>query len=158
MSSFLNMPGLVTFFVGQNEYCANILDLKGTVPSNDFENCFYCNTNDTKYQNVFYLLDNKKLFDSTAVKAKSLVLLLEIFNKKMGIVAERVNEYITLDKLFVESSMEILPCDNFYIKWTLNFNNRIIYYPDFEKIAKDFDILRKDFVVYRNKSKKIFQP
>ena len=70
------------------------------------------------------------------------IIFIEIFNKKIAFMVERINEILTTEFLLVEDnlSMEIKALKK-YIKSVIKFQGRSIFTLDFEKICKELDHL-----------------
>jgi hypothetical protein len=148
MDSFHNgivdVPGILIFEVGRSEFCIDVNFIY------KFEKKFYdtepCNesfrTNKITHSDPYeYIIDLNDLFKIEKKRQNYFFIIRTImFAKKISLIVDSVLEFITIDTIFIEKSLDINKAESAeYIKWILNYKNRNISIPDYEKIAKSIN-------------------
>jgi chemotaxis signal transduction protein len=147
MKDFLNLindiPGLVIFTICNIEYCIDVKDVKYVERySQIFSHRI---TSELKYLDQdFRVVDTHsflKEYDFPSSMDRR-ILLCRICGKNIALIVDDVLEFLTLDSLFIEKTIEFTECSKDYNKWELRFEDRTIYYPDYEYISKNIDHLQ----------------
>lgn len=141
-----NIEGLLMFDIGEMTFCTDISlitvilkpedaviqELNGT-ELNEAQIQF--NGTDYKLINLHQVLNlglRRNIYNSR-------IILLDIKNKKLAFFADRINEILILDNLFIGEIAGFKSCtDTDYISGMLNIQNTICYFPDYERIAKGY--------------------
>ena len=138
------LPGLLIFKIGAKEFCMDIscvqsiLDIEGNEDKFDrsagsYRKISYSDAN-------YYLIDSARLFNSVPVNTKGKKIILYIlFGKRVGVIVDKIVEFISLDALFIEKNIDFnVYKENKYVSWYLDYHGRRILYPNYEKIARNF--------------------
>ncbi|MCL5028177.1 MAG: chemotaxis protein CheW [Bacteroidetes bacterium] len=148
IDSFIGISGLLIFKLSNQEYCADMKNISAIINLNEFallsKNKFM---NEIKFADFTYtIIDIHKMFNYHVTKLKNgaRIILFEIYNKKFGFLVDRVTEIITMDRMFMDKSIDIImDIDKEYVKSVLIYQNRKILLFDFEKISKNLNNLFK---------------
>jgi chemotaxis signal transduction protein len=141
------IPALLIFEVGEMEFCTDMRlifvvlkpDEINRIGSSGSEiNDGYIQYNDVKYKlidfnQILNLGYRRNLYDSR-------VILMNVHGKKFAFFVDRVKEIISLDKQFIEESIEYNPYNETdFITAILNFRNETCYLPDYDWIANEMN-------------------
>lgn len=138
-----DVPGLIIFNIGDKEFCIDIKNVKAILKSSDLDD-FVSDINVNQYlykfDRSYLLIDLRKLFKSGKKNNGSLLIVCQIFASNIAFIVDNVKEFLTLDLLFLEKAVELFEYEgDQYIRWILKFQERNIYFPDYDKIAKNLD-------------------
>ena len=141
-----SISGLLIFIYSDNEFCIDLESLSEIRNVNEIE----ININSKKEaiilldNNEYKLIQMHKLlgFPEVIKSENNRVIFVDIYNKKIAFITEKINEILTTEYFFVGTSlaMEIIPVKK-YIKSLIKFQGRDIYLPDFKKITKELNQL-----------------
>ncbi len=140
-----SVPGLLIFEVGGMKFCTDLRiitvvlkpDEIEQIQSIDSEGSTTILYNNQEYKLIHFnrlvnLEDVKNIYDSR-------IILLSIYEKRIAFFVDRVTEILSLDKIFIEESIDYKPnLEIDYVCGVLKFQNRTCYFPDYERIAKEF--------------------
>jgi len=144
MQNLLNLineiPGLVIFTVSGDEFCIDVKDVKFIVKySQVFTGMF---TPEVRYSDQdFKIIDAQAVFSNVEPESNNdkRIILCKIFGKNIGIIVDEVKEFLTFDSLFIQKNIEFTEFGGQNRKWILQYQNRQIFYPDYEFISKNID-------------------
>lgn len=140
-----NLPGLLIFESDKDQYCVDVKDVQSVIKidgidyrvehSSDLRPIV--NSSDTEYFLFDSRLINGRKPTSDFLGKK--VILCTLFSNRIGLVADNTIEFLSLDSIFIQKHVEFIEAGNSkFVKWRLEYQGRLIYYPDYEKIAKEF--------------------
>jgi chemotaxis signal transduction protein len=142
-----NLPGLLIFEADKDLFCIDVKDVQSIIKIDGIR---YKITHSPDMYPFIYFSDMEFfLFDTRQITEKTpssetlgkKVILCTFFNKRIGLIADDVIEFLSLDSIFIQKHVDIIEADTYkYIKWRLEYQDRIIFYPEYEKIAKEFSI------------------
>ncbi len=140
LKSIENISGLLIFQIGGKEFCVDLQLVTAILKPSEIkterrEKRLTNEFSEQQYRVIdfasFYSLYVDKLSES------SRVLFMEIYGQKVSFYADKVMEIISLDKIFIEESVEMIPEHEIdYISFEMNIQDRKYYFPDFDRIAK----------------------
>jgi len=139
--SIENISGLLIFQIGDKEFC---VDLKlitaimkpGEIKTERRGKKLTSEFSEQQYRIIdfaaFYSLYLNNISDS------SRVLFLEIYGQKVSFYVDKVMEIISLDKIFIEESVQMVHEQRIdYVGYVMGIQDRKYYFPDFDRIAKE---------------------
>jgi chemotaxis signal transduction protein len=140
-----NLPGLLIFEAGKDQFCVDVKDVISVIDNEPNEYKIE-RTADNQlllhYSDDEYFLFDSRLMTGNKVSSKmsgKKIVLCNLFGKRIGLIADRTIEFLSLDSLFVQKHVEFIEEKNTkFIKWRLEYQDRMFFYPDYEKIAKEF--------------------
>ncbi len=140
-ASIENISGLLIFQLGDMEFCTDLklisaIMKQGEVKTDRLGNRLTHEFSERRYMTVdfagYYSLKPDKKLDSCRV------LFLEVFGQKFSFFVDKVLEIISLDKIFIEESVEMeFSTDGEYISYIMSIQGKRFYFPDYGRIAKD---------------------
>lgn len=144
--SIKSLNSLVIFNINDQEFCSDIKFVSGIIKFNEaklfVENAILT---ELTYNNYAYKvvdihgLYGRKPFELTD---SSRIILIEMFGVKFCVFSDRVIEILTTDRILMEESLDFISDkSNKYSRSIIMYRQRSLFYPDFEKIAKDVDII-----------------
>lgn len=139
-----SIPGLLIFEVDDMIFCTDIRMITVIQKPEEIEWGGSVNSRDLTKLNfrgeVYNIINFNRMMK---LKRKSIVidsriLLLDVFERKIAFFVDKVNEMLSLDKLFIEKSINYVPAENIdYVSGILNFQNKSCYFPDYARIVKE---------------------
>jgi chemotaxis signal transduction protein len=138
--------GLLVFNYSEDEFC---IDLGSLI---EVKNVDDVKIKVKKNREAVILLDEKEYkviqlhkilgYLDLTTSAKSRIIFIDIFDKKIAFAVERINEILATEFLFIEDNLS-MEFNSFkkYIKSVIKFQGRNLFTPDFEKICKDLNQL-----------------
>lgn len=141
-SAFIeNISGLLIFQIGEMEFCTDLKLISAIMRPDEVKtdrsgNHLTHEFSEHKYMAVdfagYYYLKPDKLLES------SRILLLEVYGHKISFFVDKVLEIISLDKIFIEQSIEMqLSSDTNYVSFVMSIQGNRFYFPDYDRIAKE---------------------
>jgi len=140
-ASIENISGLLIFQIGKMEFCTDLKLISAIMKPEEVKidrmgNRLTHEFSERKYMTIdfaaFYSLESDKLLDSCRV------LFLEVYGQKISFYVDKVLEIISLDKIFIEESVEMeLSSDKDYISYIMSIQGNRFYFPDYDRIAKE---------------------
>ena len=138
-----SVPGLLIFEIGRMKFCTDLRmitvilkpDEIKQIQSIDSENTAAVLYNNQEYNIIYFnrLVNLEEIKDIYA----SRLILLDIYDKKIALLVDKVTEILSIDKAFIEESINYNPnSDIEYINGILKFQNMTCYLPDYKKITK----------------------
>lgn len=143
-SLFKTTHGIVTFKIGEQEYCTS-LDIIDSILKIDELNRLARLGGDF----IIYKNDRYKIIQTFRTAGEKFnkknpeerIILVSIFGKKFAYTVDKIIEILALDQIFVEKSLDFKPTTQIpYVSGILKFQGATIYFPDFERIAKELSI------------------
>ncbi len=143
-----NLKGLLIFYLGDLEFCADIKDISTTIKVDKLGTDF-----PVERMEHLKLMINKsevqiinlhKLFGITLEKFdyETRILLYEKENIRFGFFVDKISELLTLDRKVVRQLEFIPPQNSEYLLTTIKFERRILYLPDYHGISQKFIIVK----------------
>ncbi len=139
--SIENISGLLIFQIGDMEFCTDLRLISAImkpyeVKTDRLGNRLTHEFSERKYMTVdfagYYTLEPAKELDSCRV------LFLEIYGQKVSFYVDKVLEIISLDKIFIEESVEMeLSTDLEYVSYVMSIQGKRFYFPDYDRISKE---------------------
>lgn len=137
-----NIKGLLVFYLGDLEFCADIKDITTTIKVDKLGGNYPVDKMD-----YLKLLINKsevqiinlhQLFGITLTKfdQDTRIFLYEKDDNKFGFFADSVSELLTIDRKITKYLEFIPPQNSEYILSIIKFEGRLLYLPDYYKIAQ----------------------
>ena len=135
------IKGLLIYKIDSDEYCADIRNVIAIVEADLVKQNIKNNiSNHIEYNHhIFTMIDLHKIFKKNPIKhTKNIrIIMHEMYGKRYCFFVDKVLEILSIDNIFFEKSLDILPCTRKnFIKYILRFQERDILIPDFEKITK----------------------
>ncbi len=136
-----NISGLLIFQIGNKEFCTDLKLISAIMRPEEVKtdrvgNRLTHEFSERKYMTIdfaeFFSLEPDKTLDSCRA------LFLEIYGQKISFYVDKVLEIISLDKIFIEESVEMeLSVGEDYISSILSIQDKSFYFPDYDRIAKE---------------------
>ena len=140
-ASIENISGLLIFQIGEKEFCTDLklisaimkpeevkTDRVGNRLTHEFSERKYLTVNFAGY----YSVEPDKTMDSCRV------LFLEVYGQKISFYVDKVLEIISLDKIFIEESIEMeFSTARDYVSYEMSIQGNRFYFPDYDRIAKE---------------------
>ncbi len=140
------LPGLLIFQIGAREFCMdvkcvqNILNIAGNEGKIQKVEKSTGVQGKISYSEVeYFIIDTIKYFNIAPEKSKGKKIILSVlFGKRIGVIVDTIVEFISLDSLFIEKNIDFnVYQEDKYVSWYLDYQDRKILYPNYEKIAKE---------------------
>jgi chemotaxis signal transduction protein len=140
--SLENISGLLIFQIANFEFCTDLKQVSAIMKPDEVKNNLGALTDFSyNFLNQDYLLidfSNLYTLKVSSNNSSSRILFLEVFGTTISFYVDKVIEIISLDKIFIESSVDIQPSPGInYVGSVMSIQNRNFYFPDYEKIAKE---------------------
>jgi chemotaxis signal transduction protein len=135
------IKGLLIYKIDHTEYCSDIQNVAAIIRTDEvkqFTNQNYLSQIEFDHS-VFSIIDMHKIYETKPLKQtnSNRLILHEIYGKNFCFFVDKVLEILSTDRLFMEKSMDFLPCTGkSLIRYILKYQKRNIFFPDFEKITK----------------------
>lgn len=136
-----NISGLLIFQIGDKEFCTDLKLVSAIMKPEEVKsdrrgNRLTHEFSDRKYMAIefaeYYSTGPDKTLDSCRA------LFLEIYGQKISFYVDKVLEIISLDKIFIEESVEMeLSTDKDYVSSILSIQGKRFFFPDYDRIAKE---------------------
>ncbi len=140
-ASIENISGLLIFQIGLLDFCTDLKLISAIMKPDEVKTDWLGNRlthefSERKYMTIdfagYYSVEPDKKLESGRV------LFLEIYGQKISFFVDKVLEIISLDKIFIEESVEMeLSDDMDYISSVLSIQGNKYYFPDYSRISKD---------------------
>ncbi len=133
--------GIVTFKIGDLEYCTSLDIIDSIIKSDELNQLAYLSGERIIYKNEKYTLikhfrSSKELFNRKNPEER--IILINIFGKRVAYTVDKIIEILALDQIFIEKSLDFKPTTQIpYVSGILKFQGETIYFPDYERIAKE---------------------
>lgn len=139
-----NLKGLLVFYLGDLEFCADIRDISTTIKVDKLANDYPANKlnqlrlmiNKTEVQ----IINLHKIFGITLTKfdERTRIFMYEQEDVRFGFFVDHVSELISIDRKVAKSLEFIPPKNNDLLLSIIKFEGREFYLPDYYKIANRF--------------------
>lgn len=139
-----NLKGLLVFYLGDMEFCADIRDITTTIKVDKLGTDYPANKlnqlrlmiNETEVQ----IINLHKIFGITLTKfdQDTRIFLYEQEEIRFGFFADHVSELISIDRKVARSLEFIPPKGNDLLLSIIKFEGRQFYLPDYHKIASRY--------------------
>ena len=138
-----DLKGLLVFYLGDLAFCADVRHITATIkvdklssgyPVSKMENLkLMINKSEVQFINLH------KMFNITLTKfdENTRIFLYEKDDVKFGFFVDSVYELLTIDRKITKFMEFITPENNEYLLSIIKFEGRMLYLPDYDKIAKD---------------------
>ncbi len=162
-STLDSLRGIIIFNIGSKEYCTDIKNVVTIMKPAELKIFKAKNSEDPEAHyndNQFKLIDIQFLYEYPAIKVddNTRIILFEAFGKHFGFYVNKVIEIITIDKIFLEKGLDIIPINNIpYVSEILKLQEREILIPHFERFSKDLARLKGSSLVKDLKRNSFFQ-
>jgi len=134
-----SISGLLVFQIAGIEFCTDLKLITGIKKTAEVK----CNSGgliDTSDNHNYLLIEFSNLFNLKVKKKteSTRVLLLEVYGNAISFFVDKVTAIISLDKIFIENSIDIKPCNNInYVSSVLTIQDCNYYFPDYGEISKE---------------------
>lgn len=136
------IKGLFVYRLGDIQFCADVSSIITTIKVDKLTNTY-----PGPKLKSFKLLINKlevpiinlhEIFDITLKKfaLESRILLYEKENVRFGFFVDQISEMLTIDRKISKQIEFLPPNDNEYLFSVMKFEGRLLYLPDYQKIAR----------------------
>lgn len=137
-----NLKGLLVFYLGDLEFCADIKDITTTIkvdklginyPVSRLDNLkLMINKSEVQIINLH------QIFGITLTKfdEDTRIFLYEKDNNRFGFFTDSVSELLTIDRKITKHLEFIPPQNNEFLLSIIKFEGRLLYLPDYLKIAQ----------------------
>jgi len=137
-----NLKGLLVFYLGDLEFCADIKDITTTIkvdklginyPVSRLDNLkLMINKSEVQIINLH------QIFGITLTKfdENTRIFLYEKDNNQFGFFVDSVSELLTIDRKITKHLEFIPPQNNEFLLSIIKFEGRLLYLPDYLKIAQ----------------------
>jgi len=143
-----NLKGLLVFYLGDLEFCADIKDITTTIRVDKLGTEF-----PVERMEHLKLMINKsevqiinlhKLFGITLTKFdnETRIFLYEKNGMRFGFFVDKVSELLTLDRKIIRQLEFIPPQNSEYLLSIIKFEGRLLYLPDYHRISEKFVIVK----------------
>ena len=140
-----SVPGLLIFEVDNMIFCTDVRIITVILKPEEIEWSHSMSNSENTSSIIFHdqdfkLLNFNKLMNLKRTKDinDSRVILLDVYEKRFAFFVDRVTEILSLDKIFIEKSIDYKPYSDIdFISGVLKFQGRICYFPDYERMAKE---------------------
>lgn len=143
-----NLKGLLVFYLGDLEFCADIKDIATTIRVDKLGTEF-----PVERMEHLKLMINKsevqiinlhKLFGITLTKFdnETRIFLYEKDSMRFGFFVDKVSELLTLDRKIIRQLEFIPPQNSEYLLSIIKFEGRLLYLPDYHRISEKFVIVK----------------
>ena len=133
--------GIVTFKIENQEYCTSLDIIDSIIKSKELNQLAYLSGErivykSEKYKLIDHFRSSKERFNPKNPDER--IILVTAFSKKIALIVDKIIEIIALDQIFVEKSLDFKPTTKIpYVSGILIFQDQTIYFPYFERIAKE---------------------
>jgi chemotaxis signal transduction protein len=133
--------GIVTFKIENQEYCTSLDIIDSIIKSKELNQLAYLSGEriiykSEKYRLIDHFQSSKERFNPRNPDER--IILISTFSKKIALIVDKIIEIIALDQIFVEKSLDFKPTTQIpYVSGILIFQDQTIYFPDYERIAKE---------------------
>jgi len=133
--------GIVTFKIGDQEYCTSLDIIDSIIKSDELTKLGYLSGDRIFFKNEKYILFKhfrpaKEQFNPKNHEER--IILVSIFGKRFAFTVDKIIEILALDQIFIEKSLDFKPTTKIpYVSGILMFQGDKIYFPDYERIAKE---------------------
>lgn len=140
-ASIENISGLLIFQIGEIEFCTDLKLISAIMKPDEVKtdrsgNRLTHEFSERKYMTIDFASYYSLIPDKTLGSCR--VLLLEVYGQKISFFVDKVLEIISLDKIFIEESVEMeLLNDRDYLSYIMSIQGNRIYFPDYDRIAKE---------------------
>jgi chemotaxis signal transduction protein len=139
-----NLPGLLIFEAEGDQFCIDVKDVQSIIKINGIKYKIEHSSNMHPviiYSDIeYFLFDIRLVLDKheiTDLLGKKFILC-TFFGKKIGLIVDEIIEFLSLDSIFIQKHVDFVEAENYKLmKWRLEYHNKVIFYPDYEKIAKE---------------------
>lgn len=139
-----NLKGLLVFYLGDLEFCADMKDITTTIKVDKLG----INYPVTKIDNMRLMIDKEevqiinlhKLFGITLTRFdhNTRIFVYEQEEIKFGFFVDHVSELLTIDRKVTRLLEFLTPKSNEFLLSIIKFEGREFYFPDYYKIARNF--------------------
>jgi len=138
--------GLLIFEFFDNEFC---IDLECLIEVKNVDDIQIAINNSNEaiilyedYEYKFIQLHKLMGYPELTSSDDNRVILIDIYNKKIAFIVEKINELLTTGYLFVGNKISIdITHVKKYVKGAIKFQGRNIIMPDFDRISKELNQL-----------------
>ena len=136
--------GIVTYKIGDQEYCSSLDIIDSIIKSDELNRLAYLSGDQIIFKNEKYNLikhfrSAKEKFNRNNPEER--IVLINIFGKRFAYTVDKIIEILALDQIFIEKSLDFKPTNQIpYVSGILKFQGETIYFPDYERIAKELSV------------------
>jgi len=135
--------GIVTFLIENQEYCTSLDIIDSIIKSKELNKHVYLSGDSIVFKNEKYKLIEVFRSKSENFNPKNpheRIILINTYSKRFAYSVDRIIEILALDQIFIEKSLDFKPTSQIpYVSGILNFQDQIIYFPDYGRIAKELN-------------------
>ncbi len=137
-----NLKGLLVFYLGDLEFCADIKDITTTIKvdklGSDYPASRLDNLKLMINKSEVQIINLHQIFGITLTKfdENTRIFLYEKDNNQFGFFADSVSELLTIDRKITKHLEFIPPQNNEFLLSIIKFEGRLLYLPDYIKIAQ----------------------
>lgn len=137
-----NIKGLLVFYLGDLEFCADIKDIATTIKVDKLGSGYPV----SKMENLKLMINKSEvqiinlhqIFGITLTKfdENTRIFLYEKNDRRFGFFVDSVSELLTIDRKVTKHLEFIPPQNNEFLLSIIKFEGRLLYLPDYLKIAQ----------------------
>ena len=137
-----NLKGLLVFYLGDLEFCADIKDITTTIKVDKLGNNYPVSRLDNLKlminKSEVQIINLHQIFGITLTKfdEDTRIFLYEKDNNRFGFFVDNVSELLTIDRKITKHLEFIPPQNNDFLLSIIKFEGRLLYLPDYLKIAQ----------------------
>ncbi len=137
-----NLKGLLVFYLGDLEFCADIKDISTTIKVDKLGNNYPVSRLDNLKlminKSEVQIINLHQIFGITLTKfdEDTRIFLYEKDNNRFGFFVDNVSELLTIDRKITKHLEFIPPQNNDFLLSIIRFEGRLLYLPDYLKIAQ----------------------
>ena len=137
-----NLKGLLVFYLGDLEFCADIKDITTTIKVDKLGNNYPVSRLDNLKlminKSEVQIINLHQIFGITLTKfdQDTRIFLYEKDNNRFGFFVDNVSELLTIDRKITKHLEFIPPQNNEFLLSIIKFEGRLLYLPDYLKIAQ----------------------
>ncbi len=139
--SIENISGLLIFQIGNMEFCTDLKLISAIMKPEEVKMDRLGNRLTNEFSERKYMtIDFAEYFSMKAAKMQDScrVLFIEVYGQKISFYVDKVLEIISLDKIFIEESVEMELCsDKDYVSFVMSIQDKRFYFPDYSRIARE---------------------
>lgn len=137
-----NLKGLLVFYLGDLEFCADIKDITTTIKVDKLGNNYpvsrLANLKLMINKSEVQIINLHQIFGITLTKfdQDTRIFLYEKDNNRFGFFVDNVSELLTIDRKITKHLEFIPPQNNEFLLSIIKFEGRLLHLPDYLKIAQ----------------------
>lgn len=136
-----DFKGLLIFYLGDLSFCADIKNISTTIKVDQLSNGYPVSKMDNLKlminKSEVQILNLHRIFGITLTKfdENTRIFLFEKDDLKFGFFVDSVSELLTIDRKITKFMEFLPPGDNDMLLSIIKFEGRLLYLPDYDKIA-----------------------